>query len=171
MKMINTVILLLISVLGFSQTKLDSLVLSKINSYRVSKGLDVVKFSTIDFNAANHHSKYLSGKDYISHAEDKLTTPMDRYKFFGGSIGSGEFVSIGENVLSYNLNVKDNEIPLDEVSTELVDMWKKSEKHNEILLTKEYKFAGVSCVTRSNETGIKGWKNIEIVSTFVATSK
>jgi len=167
MKLINTVILLLISVLSFSQTKLDSLVLSKINSYRVSKGLDVVKFSTIDFKAANHHSNYLVGKGFISHTEDTLTNPSDRYKFFGGD----KYASVGENVLSYNLNVKDSEMPLDKISTELVDMWKKSEKHNEILLTKEYKFAGVSCVTRSSETGIKGWKNIEIVSTFVATSK
>ena len=47
MKLINTIILLLISVLSFSQTKLDSLVLSKINSYRVSKGLNEVDFSTI----------------------------------------------------------------------------------------------------------------------------
>jgi uncharacterized protein YkwD len=167
MKLINTIILLLISVLSFSQTKLDSLVLSKINSYRVSKGLDVVKFSTIDFNAANHHSKYLSGKSYISHAEDKLTTPMDRYKFFGGN----KYASVGENVLSYNLNVKDSDMFLDKISTEVVDMWKKSPGHNEILLTKEYKFAGVSCVTISSDTGIKGWKNIEIVATFVTSSK
>ena len=167
MKLINTIILLLISVLSFSQTKLDSLVLSKINSYRVSKGLNEVAFSTVDFKAANHHSNYLLGKGFISHTEDKLTNPSDRYIFFGGD----KYASVGENVLSYNINIKDNDIPLDKISTELVDLWKKSSGHNKILLSKEYKFAGVSCVTRSNETGIKGWKNIEIVSTFVATSK
>jgi len=167
MKLVNTVILLLISVLSFSQTKLDSLVLSKINSYRVSKGLNEVTFSTIDFKAANHHSNYLLGKGFISHTQDKLTNPSDRYKFFGGD----KYSSVGENVLSYNVNIKDNDMPLEKISTELVDLWKNSPGHNKILLSKEYKFAGVSCVTRSSETGIKGWKNIEIVSTFVATSK
>jgi uncharacterized protein YkwD len=167
MKLINTIILLLISVLSFSQTKLDSLVLSKINSYRVSKGLNEVAFSTIDFKAANHHSNYLVGKGFISHTEDTLNNPSDRYIFFGGD----KYASVGENVLLYSLNVKDDKLLLDKISTELVDMWKTSKKHNEILLTEEYEFAGVSCVTTSRDTGIKGWKNIEIVSTFVATSK
>ena len=111
--------------------------------------------------------KYLVGKGFISHTQDKLTNPSDRYKFFGGD----KYASVGENVLSYNLNIKDNDMPLDKISTELVDLWKNSPGHNKILLSKEYKFAGVSCVTRSIETGIKGWENIEIVSTFVATSK
>lgn len=165
MKLISTILFLLLSNLVLSQTKLDSLVLVEINSYRVSNGLKSLNPSDLNFKASNYHSKYLVKNNKIGHSEDTLTNPIDRLLFFGGKTNH-----IGENVTSVNINVKEDNVDLVRVSKVIVDSWIKSPEHNKILLSKDFKFAGVSCITTSKSTGIKGWSNLTIVSTLVVTN-
>ena len=165
MKFTQTLFLLLISIVSFSQTKLDSLVLVEINSYRSSKGLDSVVCSTINFTASNHHSKYLVRTGKIGHTEDTLVSTSDRVKFYGGKC-----THIGENVTSLSLNFKDSDDKfLNKISKDIVKSWINSPDHNRILLS-DFKFAGVSCVNTTRSTGIKGWSNISVVSTLVLTN-
>jgi len=165
MKLISTILFLLLSNLVSSQTNLDSLVLKEINSYRVSKDLKILSPTTSNFKASNHHSKYLVRNNKIGHTEDTLTNPIDRFVFFGGKTNH-----IGENVTLVNINAKDDNIDLVKISKMIVDSWIKSPEHNKILLTKDFKFAGVSCITTSKSTGIKGWSNLSIISTLVVTN-
>ncbi len=165
MKLISTILFLLLSNLVSSQTNLDSLVLKEINSYRVSKDLKILSPTTSNFKASNHHSKYLVRNNKIGHTEDTLTNPIDRLIFFGGKTSH-----IGENVTLVNINAKDDNIDLVKISKMIVDSWIKSPEHNKILLTKDFKFAGVSCITTSKSTGIKGWSNLSIISTLVVTN-
>jgi len=165
MRFTQTILLLLISIMGFSQTRLDSLVLVEINSYRNSKGLDSVRYSTTNFKASNHHSKYLVRTGKIGHTEDTLVSTSDRVKFYGG-----KSTHIGENVSSLALNIKDSDDQyLNKISKEIVRSWINSPEHNKMLLS-NFKFAGVSCVTSTRSTGIKGWSNISVVSTLVLTN-
>lgn len=165
MKFTQTLFLLLISIVSFSQTKLDSLVLVEINSYRSSKGLDSVVYSTINFKASIHHSKYLVRTGKIGHTEDTLVSTSDRVKFYGGKC-----THIGENVTSLSLNFKDSDDKfLNKISKDIVKSWINSPDHNKILLS-DFKFAGVSCVNTTRSTGIKGWSNISVVSTLVLTN-
>ena len=165
MRFTQTLFLLLISIVSFSQTKLDSLVLVEINSYRSSKGLDSVVCSAINFKASNHHSKYLVRTGKIGHTEDTLVSTSDRVKFYGGKC-----THIGENVTSLSLNFKDSDDKfLNKISKDIVKSWINSPDHNRILLS-DFKFAGVSCVNTTRSTGIKGWSNISVVSTLVLTN-
>jgi uncharacterized protein YkwD len=151
--------------MSFSQTRLDSLVLVEINSYRNSKGLDSVKYSDINFKSSNHHSKYLVRTGKIGHTEDTLVSTSDRVKFYGG-----RSTHIGENVSSLSLNVKDSDDQyLNKISKSIVKSWIESPEHNKMLLS-NFKFAGVSCITTKKSTGIKGWSNISVVSTLVLTN-
>ncbi len=151
--------------MSFSQTRLDSLVLIEINSYRISKGLDSVKYSDINFKSSNHHSKYLVRTGKIGHTEDTLVSTSDRVKFYGG-----RSTHIGENVSSLSLNVKDSDDQyLNKISKSIVKSWIESPEHNKMLLS-NFKFAGVSCITTKKSTGIKGWSNISVLSTLVLTN-
>ncbi len=151
--------------MSFSQTRLDSLVLIEINSYRISKGLDSVKYSDINFKSSNHHSKYLVRTGKIGHTEDTLVSTSDRVKFY-----SGKSTHIGENVSSLSLNIKDSDDQyLNKISKSIVKSWIESPEHNKMLLS-NFKFAGVSCITTKKSTGIKGWSNISVVSTLVLTN-
>ena len=158
-----TIFFLLMSIVTFSQTKLDSLVLDEINSYRNSKGLCDLKYSPINFKASNHHSKYLVRTGRIGHTEDTLVTTSDRVKFYGG-----KSTHIGENVSILSLNIKDDDY-LNKASNDIVNSWIKSPDHKKILLS-NFKFSGVSCIVTKISAGTKEWSNINIVSTLVLTN-
>lgn len=165
MKFISTILILLFTNLVSAQTKLDSLVLFEINSYRVSKGLSVLTGSEVNFKSASHHSKYLVKNNKIGHSEDTLVNPNDRFVFFGGKSNH-----VGENVTSVNVNVKRDSIDLVKVSKLVVNSWINSPEHNKLLLSKDFKYAGVSCVTTSKSTGIKDWINLTVVSTLILSN-
>jgi uncharacterized protein YkwD len=166
MKLFKSLILILFTVNCVAQTKLDSLVLIEVNKYRVTNKLKQVEFSTINFKAANHHSKYISKSNSIGHLEDTLVNPIDRFKFYGGQTNH-----IGENVLLLSSNIKDDNVDFDRLSKEIINMWINSPEHNRILLGEDFRFASVSCVFSSKvKTGIKGWSNQKIVSTLVLSN-
>ena len=62
MKKIISILFLFLTTTLFAQSKLDSLVLVKVNEYRTSLGLNKVQFDTISFLAADNQASYLFKK-------------------------------------------------------------------------------------------------------------
>jgi uncharacterized protein YkwD len=170
MKKIISILLLFLSVSAFAQTKLDSLVLVKVNEYRTSKGLNKAQFDIISYKAAENQASYLYKHDSIvGHDQNNigLETPGKRYIYFGGN----ENASIAEvcNAVDTNLRV-DNDVYLDNLAKLILDAWKGSFEHNKILIDPKYKFAGVSTKIKDSSTGVKNWTHYDIKSTMVFTT-
>jgi len=175
MKTIATIIFAFISVFVTAQTKLDTLVFNKVNEYRVSKGVPELKWDTNSFKAANLHTKYLFRKNFAlwpvtfsGHSEDTLKSPSDRFE----SISKERWTKVGEAALAISKNYKVGDtLMYNKMATEIVTAWKLSEKHNEIILSREYVFGGVSCDSLVKGTGLKGVDSYRIVSTFFLIKK
>ena len=84
MKKLITILFLFTSVTLFAQTKLDSLVLVKVNDYRTSKGLTKVEFDNICYKSAENQASYLFKNDSIGHSQNNIgfETPNKRYIYF-----------------------------------------------------------------------------------------
>jgi uncharacterized protein YkwD len=129
--------LFMVSVLNiFSQTNLDKLVFKKVNEYRKQKKLKELTWDDKAYKASDHHLKYMVKNSFVSHDESNDTpTSFLRLKKYGvNPIFSGENI----RVIMYSKN--NDEL----MAKEIVDGWKKSPKHNEIMLS-DYKKSAVSC--------------------------
>ena len=127
----------------FSQTRLDSLVLSEINDYRASLKLILVTFSKDCYIISEAHSKKLvETKDSLYHSDN----------FIGAEV---------------TLILQDFRISVDEkepdviLAKEIVNSWKKSPKHNTIIKSLKYKFAGVSTKMVYDKKLAKVWSKDE----------
>jgi len=170
MKKIISILFLFLSVSVFAQSKLDSLVLVKVNEYRTSLGLNKVQFDTVSFLAADNQASYLYKNDsVVGHDQNNIgfETPGKRYIYFGGNKNA----STAEvcNSVSMNFKVNDTDY-LDKLATLIVDVWKKSLDHNKVLITDKYKFTGVSTKVKTRSVGVKNWKNYEVKATMVFTT-
>ena len=170
MKKIISILFLFLTTTVFAQSKLDSLVLVKVNEYRISKGLNKVQFDTVSYKAAENQASYLFKNDSIvGHDQNNIgfETPGKRYIYFGGN----EHASTAEvcNVVNTNLKV-DNDDYLNNLAKLIVDAWKNSFEHNKILIDNKYKFAGASTKVTTSVTGVKNWTHYDIKSTMVFTT-
>jgi uncharacterized protein YkwD len=170
MKKIISILFLFLTVSVFAQTKLDSLVLVRVNDYRTSLGLDKVEFDNICYKSAENQASYLFKNDSIvGHDQNNigLENTGKRYMYFGGN----ERASIAEVCNSVNTNLKaNNDMYLDNLAKLIVDAWKNSVEHNKILIDPKYKFAGVSTKVKDSSTGVKNWTHYDIKSTMVFTN-
>lgn len=170
MKKIISILLLFVTFSAFAQTKLDSLVLVKVNEYRVSLGLTKVSFDTAAFKAADNQATFLFNSDsVVGHNQNKVgfETPAKRYAYFGGNKNA----STAEVCNSVNKNIKvDNKNYLNDLATLIVDVWKASPAHNRILIDGKYKFAGVSTKVKTTSVGVKGWTHYDVKATMVFTT-
>jgi uncharacterized protein YkwD len=170
MKNLLIIITLFIASFVNAQTKLDSIVLVKVNEYRTSLGLNKVVFDTVSFLAADNQASYLFKNDSIVGHDQKnigFENPGKRYIYFGGNVKA----STAEVCNSINMNLKVDDVAyLDKLASLIVDAWKKSPDHNKILITAKYKFAGVSTKVKSSSPGVKNWTHYEIKSTMVFTN-
>jgi len=158
-------ILLLLSVSCFAQTKLDSLVFNKVNEYRASKGFSKISWDTAAFKASKCHSDYLVTAITVGHLEKVkgLEHSWNRFAYFGGKSDN-----VGEIVLVNSKNFKDDDVlKLNKLADILVKQWKDSPDHNVIMITPNYNFGGVSCKVITKPVGLKGFTNYQIWSTFV----
>ena len=170
MKKIISILFLFLTTTVFAQSKLDSLVLVKVNEYRISKGLTKVQFDTVSYKAADNQASFLFKNDsIIGHNQNNIgfETPGKRYIYFGGN----EHASTAEvcNVVNTNLKVDNNDY-LNNLAKLIVDAWKNSFEHNKILIDSKYKFAGVSTKVTTTNTGVKNWTHYDIKSTMVFTT-
>lgn len=126
MKNLISILFVLFSLISYSQTRLDSLVLNELNLYRVSLKLKEVTFSEQCYKISEDHSKKLvSTKDSIYHSDN----------FVGGEV---------VEVINGFLISKDNVDPELILAKEIIKKWKLSKEHNLIMINPKYKFAGVS---------------------------
>ena len=168
MKNLITIIALFITTFVSAQSKLDSLVLVKVNEYRISLGLNKVEFDNICYKSAENQASYLFKNDSIGHSQNNIgfETPNKRYIYFGGN----EHASTAEVCNAVNTNLKvDNDMYLDNLAKLIVDAWKASFEHNKILIDPKYKFAGVSTKIKDSSTGVKNWTHYDIKSTMFFT--
>jgi len=170
MKKIISILFLFLTTTVFAQSKLDSLVLVKVNEYRISKGLTKVQFDTVSFLAADNQASYLFKNDSIvGHGQNSIgfETPGKRYIYFGGNKNA----STAEVCNNVNTNLKiNNDTYLNNLAKLIVDAWKNSFEHNKILIDSKYKFAGVSTKVTTTNTGVKNWTHYDIKSTMVFTT-
>ena len=171
MKKIINILFLFLSVSVFAQTKLDSLVLVKVNEYRISKGLNKVQFDTVCYLAADNQASYLSKGDLnVGHSQKEvdLDSINKRYIYFGGN--KNACVAEVCNIVP-DINLKDDDtMKLTKLATAIVEAWKKSPDHNKILITAKYKFTGASTKVKTSSPGVKNWTHYDIKSTMVFTT-
>ena len=131
----------------FSQTRLDTLVLKEVNDYRVSLKLSQVTFSKDCFQISETHTKKLiQTKDSIYHSDN----------FIGAEVVNYVTVKV-------DAKEKDPDVIL---AKEIVNSWKSSKKHNEILISTKYKFAGSSSMISKTITGFNG----KMIKTYLVFS-
>ena len=172
MTKILTIVISLLSILCFSQTKLDILVFEKVNQYRIEKGLKEVKFDTSCYKASKHHTSYLYRKNisvwpksFCGHSEDTLVDFTNRYEFYSPK---NRYLHLAEVALSISKNYKVSDtLFLEKMSTEIVNGWKSSPSHNKILLGSDFVFSGVNCQYFTKPCGINSILNYRIVSTML----
>lgn len=129
----------------FSQTELDYTILKKLNEYRKENGLNTLVWSDKAFKASEHHSKYMDEKRELTHNEDSPTPTIKcRTTHYGitNNVISGEICC-----LAYTYGAT----PIDSVAIIILDAWKNSKGHNEIMLNPKYEFAGSSCLYKTKE--------------------
>lgn len=172
MKNILTIVLLFYCLITFSQSKLDSLVFDKVNQYRKSNNLQELKWDSICFKASRHHTSYLYRKNIniwpksiCGHSEDTLKTHSDRYNFYSNN---KRFIHMGEvaQVISKNYMIDDSDY-LNKMANSILEAWKSSPKHNQILLKSDFVFGGVNCQYFTKPTGIITSVNYRIISTML----
>jgi len=141
MKKILFILLVLISNLSSSQTRLDSLLLNKINNYRSSKGLNSLIWNDSLYSVADNQSEYMFLTNEILHNQKMydstilksfLPEPIFINRFLK-HINPNIFRMVGENLVSHKLESYNN-INLDSLSNELLLSWINSPSHNKLLL-------------------------------------
>ena len=126
MRNLTSILFILISLISSAQTRLDSLVLNELNDYRISLNLKEVTFSEQCYKISEDHSKKLvETKDSLYHSDNFI---------------AAEVVQM-VNCLLISKDDVDPELTL---AKHIIKKWKLSKKHNEIMISPKYKFAGVS---------------------------
>ena len=155
MKLLALISIFLMSTLfSFSQTKLDSLVVVKINEFRASQNLPKLQLDTQRLHLAQDHSNSLLDDSLIGHSDFdlKLTNHF-----------------IGENISHCNLNVRNRSFDQVMVAEKIVKLWINSPGHRQVLLGRNYSKAGCATVMVGKPTGILNVENVTFITTLLVT--
>lgn len=176
MKNILTIILSVITIFSFSQTKLDSLIINKINNYRDSLKVNQFEFDKVCYKSANLQSTYLAETNrereeksfVIGHSNTRpgQQNLSDRYLISGGK----KYKHIGENVVFFcvNINKKDSLSSLDKIAEQSIRLWKKSPKHHKLMISPDFKYAACSVkLEPSKHKALKNWTTYYVYATLV----
>jgi uncharacterized protein YkwD len=153
------IILLFISNLSFTQTKLDSLVFDRINKYRDSIGLNKVEWNSIAFKTANNHSIYLSNNstnnNFICGHNQKTSgyeTPTNRWRKF-----KGEDKTYFAEISNFTTTDKkeDNDEFYSLIANKIIKLFINSEEHKKAMINDKVKFIGVSTTYKVKDNGVK----------------
>lgn len=174
MKNLLIIIALFINSFVNAQTKLDSIVLVKVNEYRTSLGLTKVQFDTVCYKAADNQASYLANiyiangmKSYtMGHTQNVkgFETSGKRLNYFG----KYKFLKNAEICNFEFLNVNDNDtLGYDKLATKILNLWKSSVTHNAVIIDPDYKFAANYSYVIVTGTGFKNVKHYETFNTMV----
>jgi len=130
-----TILLSILMLNVYSQTPLESKIFQKINDYRVENGLHILKWDDETYKSTVVHTEYMIKNNELCHTEDSETPEWwDRL--------NKDYVLGNENC-GY-IPVYDSSLEEEEVSHDIVELWKSSAPHNEALLNKNATVGGVS---------------------------
>jgi len=142
-KLILITLLLLANLTSTAQTDLDMLILQEINKYRQENNLNGIRFQKGVWYVANKHTYYQRESKYMGHREnidipnyEENTTISGRFNQYTNIPWEG----VGENCIVMKVR---NETDY-ELAVEVVNRWKNSKRHNELMLSDEYVYGGVS---------------------------
>ena len=149
MKIILYILLMLTQVV-YSQSRLDSLILEEVNSYRTSLNLQPVTFSNDCFEVSETHTKKLVDlKDSIFRFGAK--------PYHSGRTTGGEVIA---PIVNYRISI-DEKDPDSILAKAILNKWKESKEHNRIITSEKYKFTGVSTKMVEDKKIIKVWNKDE----------
>lgn len=135
--------------------ELESQVLVELNKVRRDYGLVPVKLSRPLSSAADAHSKAMGTFGFFAHESRDGSAFWKRVQRF---YGPGKFASwsVGENLLwsSGELTAK-----------QAVEMWMKSPKHRENILTARWREIGLSAVRVAGAPGVYAGNDVTIFTT------
>jgi uncharacterized protein YkwD len=137
--------MLVLGLTTHSQTDLDFKVLKLINDYRVENNLHLFVWDTIMFKVADNQSRYMSSTGHLYH--DQVMS--DSLKFKVTPDFTTKFTNQGVNFKCYaseNCSVVFNadKLSTDSIAKYVVEGWKKSAPHNEMLLDVIITHVGIS---------------------------
>ena len=142
MKKFLTILLTLLSIISYSQTKLDMEIFNVINQYRVSNGLNKLDWRQDAFGVVKKHNDYMRVAGSYSHDEPidipknkELQTPGKR--FTDANIW---WYGVGENISC--MPYSDSSLVF--TAREIVDSWIASTGHNRLLINETMEFGSVS---------------------------
>lgn len=168
MRLILIGIFLLLTFFANTQSKVDSLILEKVNDLRDSLGLNQLVFDQSLIDAASDHAYYLSKKRKLTHFQTVYNkeTPEDRVVYYNGTR-----TYIGENVASLNINPKKLSDEL--IANEFFNSWLYSPPHYQNMINSTYTHIGISLLNRTNSEiyGVQVFssKEITLPNSFVNT--
>ena len=144
MKKLTTILLLFLSIVSYSQTKLDMLTFNALNEYRINNGVDPLVFDSTVWVVSEHHSAYLSENGYPStylcssgHNELVLVEFTDRLRYYGVRwSGTG-----GECVASFGCRGSDEKNAI-----QVINQWAGSPSHKRGMLKKDVTRVAISLV-------------------------
>ncbi len=144
MKKLITILLSFLTLVSYSQTELDMLVFESLNEYRIENGVEPLVFDSIVWEAAQHHSVYLSENGYPTeyvcssgHLELELVTFPDRLRHFNVRwSGTG-----GECIATWS-GKRTNE----ESVAQVIHQWDGSPSHKRGMLKKDVTRMAISLV-------------------------
>jgi len=147
MKNLVLILSLLLSSICFSQTKLDSLILERVNQYRGEKGLNPLSFTPQGQCVAENQVEYMVLSGCVNHeqieAVDGLTIEPD---FAKRNVRCGiDTLDTETAYMEVLSSVRDtSNASIEELANKVVEGWKKSEGHNFAILLPMIEFVGVS---------------------------
>lgn len=122
-----------------------------INAYRISSGVDSLRWDDTLWLAARNHSQWMKANNELSHGETKATTnytgesPGARYNY--ASKGNGNCSWSGENALyNYNNDGRTIDEIAEDMATNSLSQWQHSPGHNRNMLAAGSKVHGVAFV-------------------------
>jgi uncharacterized protein YkwD len=134
-----------LSLSSFSQEELDLKVLKLVNRYRVENHLKPLIWDTIMTKVSNHQVNYMSTTGHLSHSQlEEDSTNFNVVKKF-----EDKFINQGVNfkcTVFENCSVvfDSDKLSTDSIVYHVVNGWKNSVKHNEVLLDKRLVKVGIS---------------------------
>ena len=143
---------------GLNKKKFEHIVKTKIDSIRVSKGLNILVNDSILYVAATDHSIYLDSEKKITHYQKKPNkkTPQLRVDFYGGIN-----YSVGENIVEVSVAGKE-----EEMAQRMVTAWVNSPGHYANITTADYDITGLSVHFNPKKGTFVAVQKFAIVSQF-----
>ena len=142
MKKLITILLFLLTLNSYGQTKLDSLIFYKVNEYRIENGLSPWVWENKVFLIAEKHNTYQLKISDISHKESQDVEnheEINRLSYRFDSVFTN-WLRCAENVAVVNTR----DMTLEESATATLEMWISSPPHHKALLAKRFKAGAVS---------------------------